>query len=61
MPASMGRSVQAGLSSSAHGEDLDPQVRLGILEPVGQPPENSMGDAFASPQAELCFTPVELQ
>lgn len=61
VPASLGTRVRAGLGSSAHGEDLDPQVELGILEPVRQSPDNSMGDAFGSLQAELHFTLVELQ
>lgn len=57
----MGTSVWAGLGSRAHGEDLDPQVGLGILESVGQAIQNSMGDAFASLQGELHFTLVKLQ
>lgn len=36
------------LRSGAHGEDLNPQLGLGIAEPEGCSAGNPTGDAFAS-------------
>lgn len=48
LPAPAGRSAWVVLHAGAHGEDLDPQMGLGITEPEGRSPGNPTGDAFAS-------------